>query len=113
MCVYPLPTTHTDDRFLRDNSTLPVAVYHVSGEYAMLKAAAERGWLNEKDAAMEALQCFRRAGADLILTYYGTQAAKWMVRDGGRMHALSVLWCSLSALCIASSPFPHTQAAEK
>ncbi len=67
-------------RFLRDNSTLPVAVYHVSGEYAMLKAAAERGWLNEKDAALEALQCFRRAGADLILTYYGTQAAKWMVR---------------------------------
>jgi porphobilinogen synthase len=49
----------------------------------MLKAAAERGWLNEKDAAMEALQCFRRAGADLILTYYGTQAAKWMVRDAG------------------------------
>ncbi|GFH31402.1 delta-aminolevulinic acid dehydratase, partial [Haematococcus lacustris] len=65
-------------RFLRDNSTLPVAVYHVSGEYAMLKAAAQRGWLNERDAALEALTCFRRAGADLILTYYSTQAAKWM-----------------------------------
>ncbi|KAJ9515576.1 hypothetical protein QJQ45_021728, partial [Haematococcus lacustris] len=68
-------------RFLRDNSTLPVAVYHVSGEYAMLKAAAQRGWLNERDAALEALTCFRRAGADLILTYYSTQAAKWMDRD--------------------------------
>ncbi len=47
-------------RFLRDNSSLPVAVYHVSGEYAMLKAAAERGWLDEKAAAMESLLCFRR-----------------------------------------------------
>jgi porphobilinogen synthase len=45
---------------LRDNTTLPISVYHVSGEYAMLKAAAERGWLNEKDAALEALMCFRR-----------------------------------------------------
>ena len=54
-------------------------MYHVSGEYAMLKAAAERGWLDEKAAAMESLLCFRRAGADLILTYYGLQAAKWMV----------------------------------
>eukprot|EP00199_Chlamydomonas_sp_CCMP681_P002177 CAMPEP_0119106706 /NCGR_PEP_ID=MMETSP1180-20130426/6212_1 /TAXON_ID=3052 ORGANISM="Chlamydomonas cf sp, Strain CCMP681" /NCGR_SAMPLE_ID=MMETSP1180 /ASSEMBLY_ACC=CAM_ASM_000741 /LENGTH=396 /DNA_ID=CAMNT_0007092085 /DNA_START=37 /DNA_END=1227 /DNA_ORIENTATION=+ len=68
-------------RFMRDNSTLPVAVYHVSGEYAMLKAAAERGWLNEKEAAMESLQCFRRAGADLILTYYSMQAAKWMAAE--------------------------------
>lgn len=50
-----------DFRFLRDNSTLPVAVYHVSGEYAMLKAAAERGWLDEKAAAMESLLCFRRS----------------------------------------------------
>lgn len=69
------------NRFMRENSTLPVAVYHVSGEYAMLKAAAERGWLNEKDAVMEALMCFRRAGADLILSYYSTQAAKWMAGE--------------------------------
>lgn len=68
-------------RCLRDNSTLPVAVYHVSGEYAMLKAAAERGWLVERDAALEALLCFRRAGADIILTYYATQAAKWMAGE--------------------------------
>lgn len=65
-------------RALRDSSPLPISAYHVSGEYAMLKAAAERGWLNERDAVLEALTCFRRAGADLILTYYGIEAAKWM-----------------------------------
>ena len=68
-------------RLLRDNSSLPIAVYPVSGEYAMLKAAAERGWLNEKEAVLEALMCFRRAGADVILTYYGVEAAKWMAGD--------------------------------
>jgi porphobilinogen synthase len=68
-------------RSLRDNTTLPISVYHVSGEYAMLKAAAERGWLNEKDAALEALMCFRRAGADLILTYYSVEAAKWLAGE--------------------------------
>ncbi len=47
-------------RQLRDNTALPISVYHVSGEYAMLKAAAERGWLNEKDAALETLLSFRR-----------------------------------------------------
>lgn len=68
-------------RLLRDNSTLPIAGYHVSGEYAMLKAAAERGWLNEKDSVLEALTCLKRAGSDLILTYYATEAAKWMAHD--------------------------------
>lgn len=68
-------------RLLRDQTPLPVAVYHVSGEYAMMKAAAERGWLNEKEAVLEAMTCFRRAGADLILTYYSTEAAKWMAGE--------------------------------
>ena len=68
-------------RLLRDNSALPIAAYHVSGEYAMLKAAAERGWLDERAAALEALLCLRRAGADIILTYYATQAAKWLNED--------------------------------
>ena len=67
-------------RLLKDNSNVPIAAYHVSGEYAMLKAAAERGWLNEREAVMESLMCFRRAGADIILTYYATQAAKWIDR---------------------------------
>lgn len=57
----------------------PVSVF--AGEYAMLKAAAQRGWLNEKDAVLEALLCLRRAGSDIILTYYATQAAKWMAGE--------------------------------
>ena len=47
----------------------------------MLKAAAERGWLNERDAVLEALTCFRRAGAHIILTYYATEAAKWLAGE--------------------------------
>lgn len=50
----------------------------VSGEYAMLKAAAQQGWLDEKEAVLETLISFRRAGTDLILTYYGIEAARWM-----------------------------------
>lgn len=45
------------------------------------QAAAERGWLNEKDAVLEAMTCFRRAGASLILTYYGIEAAKWLAAE--------------------------------
>ena len=51
-----------------------------AGEYAMLKAAALQGWLNEEEAVLESLMSFRRAGSDLILTYYATDAAKWMAR---------------------------------
>jgi porphobilinogen synthase len=68
-------------RQLRDNSALPIAAYHVSGEYAMLKAAAERGWLDERECVLEALMCMRRAGSDIILTYYATQAAKWLAGE--------------------------------
>ncbi len=56
----------------------PVAVYNVSGEYAMLKAAAGNGWLDEKQAVLEMLTSFRRAGADIILTYWATTTAKWL-----------------------------------
>eukprot|EP00639_Heterosigma_akashiwo_P006103 CAMPEP_0194577344 /NCGR_PEP_ID=MMETSP0292-20121207/12160_1 /TAXON_ID=39354 /ORGANISM="Heterosigma akashiwo, Strain CCMP2393" /LENGTH=384 /DNA_ID=CAMNT_0039429701 /DNA_START=89 /DNA_END=1243 /DNA_ORIENTATION=- len=69
-------------RRLKDNSHLPIAAYHVSGEYAMLKAAVEKGWLDEKKVVLETLTCFKRAGADIILTYYAKQAAKWMQEDG-------------------------------
>ena len=68
-------------RLLRDNTPLPIAAYHVSGEYAMLKAAAERGWLDEEECVMEALLSLRRAGSDLILSYYATEAAKWMAGE--------------------------------
>mmetsp|Transcript_46788 Transcript_46788/g.110976 ORF Transcript_46788/g.110976 Transcript_46788/m.110976 type:complete len:411 (-) Transcript_46788:31-1263(-) len=65
-------------KLLKDNTNLPISAYHVSGEYAMLKAAAEKGWVNEKDVALETLLCFKRAGADAILTYYAKQAARWL-----------------------------------
>lgn len=63
-------------RFVRENSALPVAVYHVSGEFAMLKAAAERGWINYDACLLEALLGFKRAGADMIFTYAALEAAR-------------------------------------
>ena len=67
---------------LKQTTNLPVAAYHVSGEYSMLKAAVERGWPDEKSVALETLTCFRRAGADVILTYYAKTASKWLCEDG-------------------------------
>jgi porphobilinogen synthase len=55
---------------------VPVAAYHVSGEYAMLKAAAKNGWIDEPRAMMETLTAIRRAGADIIITYYARDAAR-------------------------------------
>jgi porphobilinogen synthase len=63
---------------VRAATTLPVAAYQVSGEYAMLKAAAQNGWLDERKAVLESLLAIRRAGADVILTYYARQAARWL-----------------------------------
>lgn len=59
----------------------PTFVYHVSGEYAMLKAAAANGWLDEKSTVMESLLSCKRAGADAILTYYAKQVASWIKQD--------------------------------
>jgi porphobilinogen synthase len=56
----------------------PMAVYHVSGEYSMIKAAAEKGWIDEKKIVLESLTAMRRAGADLIITYYAPEAAEWL-----------------------------------
>ncbi len=61
---------------VKQNFNIPVSVYNVSGEYAMIKAAAEKGWLNEEEAMMEALLGFKRAGADLIATYFAKSAAR-------------------------------------
>jgi porphobilinogen synthase len=63
-------------KMVRDRFDLPMAAYHVSGEYAMLKAAARNGWLDEQRAMMETLTCIKRAGADIILTYYAREAVK-------------------------------------
>ncbi|HET6412418.1 MAG TPA: porphobilinogen synthase [Anaeromyxobacter sp.] len=63
-------------RLVKDRFLLPTAAYHVSGEYAMIKAAALRGWIDEDRVVLETLTCCRRAGADLVLTYYARHAAE-------------------------------------
>ncbi|WP_020401616.1 porphobilinogen synthase [Gracilimonas tropica] len=63
-------------RAVKENFNIPVSVYNVSGEYAMIKAAAEKGWLNEEEVMMESLLAFKRAGADLIATYFAKDAAR-------------------------------------
>ena len=65
-------------RVVADNSEVPVAAYQVSGEYAMVEAAAANGWLDRQRSIMESLTSFRRAGADMILTYWAAEAAKWL-----------------------------------
>lgn len=61
-----------------ENYPCPIATYHVSGEYSMIKAAAAKGWIDEKKIVLESLTAFRRAGADLIITYFAPQAAEWI-----------------------------------
>jgi porphobilinogen synthase len=65
-------------RQLRERFDLPIVAYNVSGEYSMIKAAAQNGWLNEREVVLETLTAFKRAGADLILTYHAKDAAKWL-----------------------------------
>ena len=67
-------------RRVKDAFRRPLAAYQVSGEYAMLKAAARAGWLDEPRVAMESLTAIKRAGADLIITYYAKEAAGWLRR---------------------------------
>ena len=63
---------------VRERFELPTAAYNVSGEYSMLKAAAERGWIDERRTVLETLTSIKRAGADFILTYHALDAAKWL-----------------------------------
>jgi porphobilinogen synthase len=65
-------------RAVRERFDLPVAAYNVSGEYAMVKAAAARGWLDERQAALESLTAIKRAGADLIVSYWAKELATWL-----------------------------------
>lgn len=67
-------------KLLRDNSTLPIAAYNVSGEYAMIKAAHKQGWLDGERAMVEVLTSIKRAGADVILTYFAKEMASWLRR---------------------------------
>jgi len=57
---------------------IPLAAYNVSGEYAMIKAAARNGWVDEEKVTLETLTAIKRAGADLILTYHAMDAARWL-----------------------------------
>lgn len=68
-------------RRVKDQFGVPTFVYQVSGEYAMLKAAAMNGWLSEEACVLESLLCFKRAGADGILTYYAVEAANWLKKN--------------------------------
>jgi porphobilinogen synthase len=65
-------------RRVKEQTGAPVAAYHVSGEYSMLKAAAQNGWIDERSAVIETLTAIRRAGADLVFTYYAKEAAAWL-----------------------------------
>jgi porphobilinogen synthase len=65
-------------RRVKQEFGVPTFAYQVSGEYAMLKAAAQNGWLDERAVVLESLLCFKRAGADAILTYFARQAASWL-----------------------------------
>jgi porphobilinogen synthase len=65
-------------RRVKEETGAPVAAYHVSGEYSMLKAAAANGWIDERSAVLETLTSIRRAGADAIVTYYAKEAAGWL-----------------------------------
>ena len=68
-------------REVKDQFLLPTMAYHVSGEYAMMKAAFEKGWLDEKTVVMETMLCFKRAGCDAILTYFAKDIARWLKED--------------------------------
>ena len=65
-------------RRVKDQFGVPTYAYQVSGEYAMLMAASQNGWLNERAVIMESLLCFKRAGADGILTYFAKRVAQWL-----------------------------------
>ncbi|WLR60729.1 porphobilinogen synthase [Guptibacillus hwajinpoensis] len=65
-------------RELKDRYPLPMVAYNVSGEYSMIKAASQNGWLNEQEVVLEKLTSMKRAGADLIITYFAKDAARWL-----------------------------------
>jgi porphobilinogen synthase len=63
---------------VKQQTNLPVAAYNVSGEYAMIKAAGQNGWIDEQRVVIETLTSIRRAGADIILTYFAKDVAEWL-----------------------------------
>jgi porphobilinogen synthase len=69
---------------VKDTFGVPTFAYQVSGEYAMHMAAIQNGWLQEQPAVMESLMCFKRAGADGVLTYFAKRVAQWLHDDAMR-----------------------------
>jgi len=69
-------------RQVRERFDLPLAAYQVSGEYSMIKAAVANGWLDERRVVLESLTAIKRAGADMILTYFAKDAARWLETEG-------------------------------
>jgi porphobilinogen synthase len=65
-------------RRIKDDTQMPLAAYNVSGEYAMVKAGAAAGYLDERATVLETLTSIRRAGADIVITYHAKEAAKWL-----------------------------------
>ncbi|WP_096153140.1 MULTISPECIES: porphobilinogen synthase [Bacillus] len=68
-------------RDVKNNFNVPVVAYNVSGEYSMVKAAAQNGWINEQDIVMESLTSMKRAGVDLIITYFAKDVARWLSEE--------------------------------
>jgi porphobilinogen synthase len=70
-------------RELKERFPLPLVTYNVSGEYSMIKAAAQNGWIDEKQVVLEALIGMKRAGADIIMTYFAKDVAGWIDEENG------------------------------
>jgi porphobilinogen synthase len=70
-------------RMVHENFDLPLCTYSVSGEYAMMKAAALNGWIDEKKVVMESMTAMKRAGAKMIITYYALDIARWLKEEAG------------------------------
>lgn len=81
LIVKPAMTYLDIVRDIRERHNLPVVAYNVSGEYSMVKAAAQNGWVDEKQIVLEKLTSMKRAGADLIITYFAKDVAKWLRND--------------------------------
>ena len=71
-------------RQARERFNHPIAAYNVSGEYAMVKAAAQKGWIDEKAIVLEILTAIKRAGADLIISYFAKDVARWLREDNDK-----------------------------
>ena len=92
-------------RRVKERFGVPLAAYNVSGEFAMVKAAAQKGWIDEKRITLEILTSIKRAGADMILTYHARDVARWLRLKAGGIARIGPPR-SREQFC-TGSPFPH------